>query len=215
MDDRPAAVVRRGYDAIAERYRDERLQANEGGLAEFLDDVLAAIPAEAVVLDLGCGAGEPVTAALAARARVVGLDLSARQLELAHRRLPHVAFVHGDMTEIAFRIESFDAVLAFLSIIHAPRDLHAELLKRIRGWLRPGGIFAATLGFGDNADERQQDWLGAPMYWSHFDAATNVALAEDAGLDVERSETIRGAGSEVFLGVIARKPTLGGARCPG
>jgi SAM-dependent methyltransferase len=215
MDDRPAGVVRRGYDAIAERYRAERLGGDATDLAGFLGEVVAAIPVGAVVLDLGCGAGDPVTAALAARARVIGVDLSARQLELAHSRLPHVAFVHGDMTEIAFRAESFDAVLAFLSIIHVPRDLHAELLGRIRGWLRPGGTFAATLGFGDNAEERQPDWLGAPMYWSHFDAATNLALVREAGLDTVRSRTIRGDGTEAFLGVIAGKPMFGGAVRPG
>jgi SAM-dependent methyltransferase len=216
MDDRPADVVRHGYDAIAWRYREERLRTNHGPLARFLDDAVASVPAGAVALDLGCGAGEPVTAALAAHARVVvGVDLSARQHELAHGRLPEVALVHADMTQIAFREASFDAVLAFLSIIHAPRRLHGELLTRISAWLRPGGIFAGALGFGDNAEEREPDWLGAPMYWSHFDAATNLGLLKEAGLDVERSKAIRGtAGAEVFFGVIARKPALGGAPRP-
>src|SRR3712207_8340124 len=47
----------------------------------------------------------------------------------------------------------------------------SELLRRIRTWLRPGGWFFGTLGSGDNPDERADDFFGAPMYWSHYDAA--------------------------------------------
>ena len=34
------------------------------------------------------------------------------------------------------------------------------------------------------------DWVGAPMYWSHFDAETNVALVESAGLAIESDELV-------------------------
>jgi SAM-dependent methyltransferase len=211
MDDRPATVVRRGYDAIAPRYLAERLARGGGPFAVFLDTAVAALPEGGVALDLGCGAGEPVTAALAARARiVVGLDLSATQLGLARSSVPDGIFVQRDMSEIGVRDGSLDAVLAFHSLIHVPRELHPTVLTRIHRWLRPGGIFAGTLGFGDNPEERQRDWLGAPMYWSHFDAATNLDLVERAGFVLERSEVLE-EDEEIFLGVIARKPALGEA----
>jgi SAM-dependent methyltransferase len=214
MDDRPAAVVRRGYDAIAPRYLAERLAGGGGPFAVFLDTAVAAVPEGGVALDLGCGAGDPVTRALAARARiVVGVDLSVTQLGLARFRVPGGIFVQGDMTEIGVRDGSLDAVLAFHSIIHVPRELHSIVLARIHRWLRPGGIFAGTLGFDDNPEERQRDWLGAPMYWSHFDAATNTDLVARAGFVLERSDVLHD--EETFLGVIARKPALGGTLRPG
>jgi SAM-dependent methyltransferase len=213
MSDRPADIVRRGYDEIAERYREERLAKTGGPISRFLQVALSTVRERCVALDLGCGAGEPVTAALAAGSRfVVGVDLSATQLALAHRRLPEAAFAQADMTEVAFRSGSFDAVLSFFSIIHVPRQRHAAVFVEIYDWLRPGGVFAGTLGFGDNPEERQPDWLGAPMYWSHFDAETNLGLVERAGFVLERSEVLEND-EETFLGVIARKPAaLGGVR---
>jgi hypothetical protein len=55
----------------------------------------------------------------------------------------------------------------------------------------------------------EADWLGAPMYWSHFDSATNRRLVTAAGLDLveARDETEDEDGTPVtFLGVVARKP---------
>ena len=39
----------------------------------------------------------------------------------------------------------------------------------------------AGLGATSLASGIEADWHGAPMYWSHFDAATSLALVERAG----------------------------------
>ena len=39
----------------------------------------------------------------------------------------------------------------------------------------PGGMLFGTFGSGDNPEEHE-DFFGAPMYWSHFDADTNRQL---------------------------------------
>ena len=57
------------------------------------------------------------------------------------------------MTEASFRDASFDAVVAFYSIIHVPRDEQPGLLRRVAGWLRPGGRFVGNFGTGNEADE--------------------------------------------------------------
>ena len=77
------------------------------------------------MLDLGCGAGVPVTRWLADRGfAVTGVDVSAKQLELARTYVPEGTFIKADMTEVVFGPESFDAVVAFHSIIHVPRTEH-------------------------------------------------------------------------------------------
>ncbi len=108
------------------------------------------------------------------------------------------------MAEIAFSPSSFDAVLAFWSLIHVHRTEHARVLGHIFDWLLPGGLFAGTLGRTDNPNEHDE-YLGAPMYWSHFDTATNVRLLEEAGFDIEEAREIEDAG-EMPLWVIARRP---------
>ena len=46
------------------------------------------------------------------------------QLAIARENAPRARFVRADMTEVDFAPESFDAVVAFYSIIHVPRDEH-------------------------------------------------------------------------------------------
>ena len=167
-----------------------------------MDRAIAGIPSGSLVLDLGCGAGL-IAAELARRARVVGVDVSTAQLALARDAVPAAALVRADMVHLQFRPRSFDAVAAFWSLIHVRRELHAELLERIHGWIRPGGLFFGTLGGGDNPQEYEEDFFGAPMYWSHFDAETNRRLLRTAGFEVVLADEIEDAGEQP-LWVIAR-----------
>lgn len=183
-------LVRSGYDRIAERYASTALagRTETTYYRSFLDRCLDRLPDAARVLDLGCGAGI-VAAELARRSRLVGVDLSIEQLRLAGRRVPNALFVQADMTRVEIRDGSLDAVAAFWSIIHVRRDLHAELFDRIRRWLCPGGMLFGTLGSGDNPHE-EDDFYGAPMYWSHFDAETNRRLLADAGFSIDQADVV-------------------------
>src|SRR6266508_6150449 len=134
MPEDPRDIVESGYDAIAERYADE-IRAGRGPetyFRSFLARVLQRIPEGGSVLDLRCGAGL-VTADLTRRARVVAVDRSAGQLELAGRNAPDARLVRADMTEVAFAPGSFDAVVAFWTLIHVPRGFHVSVIARIRG----------------------------------------------------------------------------------
>jgi SAM-dependent methyltransferase len=160
-------------------------------------------------LDLGCGTGRHVTAALAAAGyRVTGLDVSSRSIDVARRELPSVRFVVGDMASATFRPGSFDLVTAFYSIIHLPREEHGEVLRRVATWLRPGGGLIASLG-ASCGDAYEEDWLGVPMYWSSWDHRTNRRLIAEAGLEilVDTVETTLEDGQPVaFHWLIACKP---------
>jgi SAM-dependent methyltransferase len=205
----PKHIVAAGYDAIAPRYLAWSGLDPSPERMRYLGRLLDLLPAGAEVLELGCGAGVPVTQALAERHKVIGVDISAAQIALARQHIPKAAFVHADITALDFAPASFDAVVAFYSLTHIPREEHAALLGRIAGWLRPGGLLLATMGAGDAPGAIEPDWLGAPMFFSHFDAATNRELVRQAGLDLleadvvaedEDGQTVR------FLWVIARAP---------
>jgi SAM-dependent methyltransferase len=56
----------------------------------------------AVQLDLGCGAGVPVTQWLARRFLVMGVDVSASQVELGREHVPQATFMQASMTTVAF-----------------------------------------------------------------------------------------------------------------
>ncbi|HEY7755775.1 MAG TPA: class I SAM-dependent methyltransferase [Actinomycetota bacterium] len=196
-------IVEAGYDQIAEPYARALAEVRGTGsyFRAFLDRALDRIPEGGLVLDLGCGAGL-VSAELAPRARVVALDVSAGQLSLARARAPRAMLVRADLAAVAFRAGVFDTVLAFWSLIHVRRDLHAEVLRRIHVWLRPGGSLVGTLGSGDNPRELAEDYFGAPMYWSHFDAATNRRLVRGAGFRIVQADEIEDGG-ETPLWIVA------------
>jgi hypothetical protein len=91
-----------------------------------------------------------------------------------------------------------------------PRDEHLPLLERIRTWLRPGGLFLASMGADDVPGEVEADWLGVDMYFSHFGAKANRRLVERAGLVIERSELAvepEDRHDARFLWVVARAPS--------
>ena len=88
-------------------------------------------------------------------------------------RYPAALLLQADMTQVHFRAESFDAIVALYSVIHVPRERHASLFREIAGWLRPGGWLLTCLGTSDEAGTIDPDCLGAPMYWSGYEAAAN------------------------------------------
>ncbi len=208
----PKRVVAEGYDRIAERYAAWAAGVRDEERQRYTALLLESLPPGAEVLELGCGSGVPTTKRLAERIAVTGVDISARQIELARRNVPGVRFVHADMTTLEFPPASFDAVTAFYAITHVPREEHGPLFRSIAEWLRPNGLLVATMGAGAAEGDIEEDWLGAPMYFSHFDADTNRRLVEEAGLRIEtaRVEVADEDGVPIpFLWVVARKPPLG------
>lgn len=200
--DEPKRLVEAGYDRIAEQYLAGKDPEDPVTLAA-LEELAAGLPAGAAVLDLGCGAGVPVTQWLAARFAVTGVDISARQLELARAQVPGATFLQADMTALDFPPGTFDAVVSFYAIIHVPREEQAGLVGRIQRWLKPGGAFLAlwALGEWEGSEVDWQGW-GAPMWWSHYDQATNLQMLRAAGFAIASAD-VRTTEGETWLWVRA------------
>jgi SAM-dependent methyltransferase len=207
----PKRIVADGYDRIAERYSAWTGTELRGPRARYLEVVQEHVPAEASILELGCATGVPVTQALAAQYRVTGVDISPRHIELARVNVPTASLSVADMATLDLPASSFDAVVAFYAITHVPRDEHPSLLVNIARWLRPGGLFVATLGTGDDPGTVEDNWLGAPMYFSSYDAPASERLVTEAGLDVDSADEITEDEDGVpvtFLWIVARKPLI-------
>src|SRR5262249_20885091 len=160
------------------------------------------LPDGARVLDLGCGNGTK-TRRLAERFEVVGVDISEEQLRLARDELPAATFVQADFAELDFPAESFDAVTAFYSITHVPREEHEAPLGRIHGWLKAGGLFLASLG-ACGTEDWTGEWLGVEMFFSSHDADTNRRLLRQLGFQLFVDEVVamrEPAGEASFLWV--------------
>ena len=203
----PKVLVARGYDRIALRYAAWKVEGNPA--MRFVHELDARLPDGVDVLELGCGRGVPVARELAKRHHVTGVDVSGAQIALARHHVPEATFIQADYTDLAVAPGSFDAVVAILTLMHVPREEHAGVLMRIAAWLRPGGLLLATFGTGDDPGTIEQNWLGAPMFFSHYDADTNRRLVREAGFELLADEVVamheEGHGEARFLWVLAHK----------
>jgi len=99
---------------------------------------------EALVLDVGCGAGYG-TAELASRARfAIGIDLAPEAITHATSTytLPNIRFVPGSALALPFANESFELVTAFEVIEHLTD--WRSLLSEAKRLLHPDGVFLVS-----------------------------------------------------------------------
>ena len=190
MTDPQRAIVRHGYDKVAASYLADRTL--DGADVDALAALVDLLTPDARVLDAGCGAGLPVARVLAnAGLSTIGLDISITQLELLHAFVPESPAVQGDLATFPFPDATFDGVVSYYAIIHVPRSDHPAVFAEVRRVLRPGGHALLCVGAADNpGDHDPESWLGAPMFWSHFDAATSLELLRAAGLEVVSDEIV-------------------------
>lgn len=193
MDD-PKQVVRRGYDVLSTRY--DEVTGADSKYRSWIDELLSRLEVDSQVLDIGCGSGVPVARELtAAGHHVTGVDISEVQIRRARELVPQGTFINADATSLEFAAESYDAAVSLYALIHIPLDEQQQLLGKIASWLRPGGWFLCTTGH-TSWTGTDDNWLdgGAPMWWSHTDAATYSAWLGSVGLTVH-SETFVPEGS--------------------
>ncbi len=112
------------------------------------------------VLDVGCGPGELTLAVAAQGHPVVGLDVSARAVEIAGGRAADrglaATFVQGDATELAGFTDRFDTVLDS-GMLHCLRP--AEQVRAVSAIRRAcrAGARIAVLCFADRPGARTPD----------------------------------------------------------
>ena len=187
-------LVRRGYNRCASAYagaRQGEAHTELELLAERLDD-------GASVLDIGCGAGVPITRALAGKFAVTGVDISSEMVRKARANVPCASFIHGDITSVGFPDSSFDAAIAFYSIFHIPREEHRGLFRRIRSWLKPGGYLMCTLSRHSEAAYTEDDFFGETMYWSNYGLADYERILTGLGFRLLTTTTIGDGYSEAI-----------------
>lgn len=207
MTDPRTQLVGAGYDTMIDTWEAWRAQIEDDPRADWADELIARIPEGARGVELGCGGGTAETSLLARRFRLTGVDLSAAQLRRARERVPEAEFVQADFTDLELEPASIEAVAAFYSLNHVPRELLAGLFARIHGWLAPGGLLLATLGAGDT-EGWTGEWLGTIMYFSSWPPETNRRHLERSGFELLRDElvTIREPeGRATFHWVLARR----------
>ena len=120
--------------------------------------MLALLPAEYTVADLGCGTGQ-TTAILADHVKqVIGVDSSAAMLKAARKRIgekQNVDLFRGDLASVPLEDESCDAALLLLVLTYVPTI--EPVLHEAHRIVKPGGkIVIVDLLLHDRDDFRRQ-----------------------------------------------------------
>ncbi|MEM7113725.1 MAG: class I SAM-dependent methyltransferase [Chloroflexota bacterium] len=205
----PKQVVANGYDQIAETYREWSSQVRREEREKYTAVILDSFPAGADLLELGCGPAHLSTKVLAEKFTVTGIDISEKHIEMAKTAVSHATFLHADIAALDLPAASFDAVVAFYTMTHLPREEQRDLLPKIADWLRPGGLFVANFGMEAMSAAIDEDWLGARMYWSSYDRDTNEQMVREAGLEIVQATAETAVEFDkpiTFLWIVARKP---------
>lgn len=207
----PKDIVRTGYDKISYAYRGDDIDDTNPDHVRYmhwLTELLSAVPANASILDIGCGNGLPIVKVLAdAGYAVIGVDISSVQIARARASVPNARFICADITELDFPPHMFAAIVSFYAIIHIPLPEQPALFGSIYRWLQPGGSFMATVG-ANTWTGTEDNWLDvadAPMYWSHADTATYQQWLGDHGFTIRWTRFVaEGQGGHSL--VFAQKP---------
>lgn len=140
-----------GYDAASDDFVAIRSDAGHDVVAAFA----SRLTARARVIDIGAGAGEPVTRVLrAAGLRVWAIDASPNMVAAFATRFPDIPVACEDATQSAFFDRRFDAALCIGLIFLLEAEAQRQLIARVAGVLDPGGrfLFSAPWQTGTWAD---------------------------------------------------------------
>jgi len=176
--------IRRAWDDLSETYAQRR--DPDGSDADLIEDLLAELPADPTVLDVGCGDGARTLANLPAGA--VGLDFARRGLELAADTVPGVRLLQGDMTALPVADDSVDGITAYHAVFHVPRERHPEVYREFARVLRPGGVVLMTLP-GGRFETVRRGWMGGSMFFSAPGRQATLDQLAEAGFAEVWTET--------------------------
>lgn len=106
---------------------------------------LCGAKAPARIADLGCGSGIFSSILAAKGFAVVGVDISPGMIKLAQQKFPksqyQIDFTVGDVENLPFPADSFDAILLSGLLHHLPDP--SRCIREVHRILKPGGVFTA------------------------------------------------------------------------
>jgi len=151
--------------------------------APWLERLLSITPTGSAVLDVGCGAGEPIAKYFIEAGRNVhGVDFADAMLDISRRRFPAQRWTHADMRTLDLG-ETFGGVVAWNSFFHLTADEQRACLPRLAQHVAPGGGLLFTCG--PQAGEVVGTVEGDPVYHASLSPQEYASILVAEGLRIE------------------------------
>lgn len=166
---------------------------------------LAGNPEHPHVLEIGCAAGRDAAEIVKRAEWYMGIDTSARFIEMAREHVPDGSFEVADATRFEYP-RNLDAVFAAASLIHLSKAELSTLYKKLSAALRNGGVIYQSLKFSpEYRSEVFTDKFGPRQYYFY-----NLDLIKELagpGFEVAhtRHETREGLNHASWIEVALRK----------
>lgn len=125
----------------------------------LLNEWVAVLPKQAVLLDLGCGAGQDARFLATLGHGVIGLDRTMPLLTFAKRQAPFVPFILADMSALPIRAGSLDGIWAAASLIHLRKRNVTGVLAALCHLVKSEGLMAATFTYGSKSTVKRAGWM--------------------------------------------------------
>jgi SAM-dependent methyltransferase len=153
------------YERHAQEY--DRDRSRELPEKAWLERFLGHVRPSGVVLDIGCGMGEPIARyVLEAGFEVVGVDSSPSLIAICRARFPGSEWLVGDMRQLALG-RRFDGLLAWDSMFHLKVDDQRAMFARFAAHALPGAPLMFTSGPAHG--EAIGAYCGEPLYHASLD----------------------------------------------
>jgi ubiquinone/menaquinone biosynthesis C-methylase UbiE/DNA-binding transcriptional ArsR family regulator len=219
----PAAVhdARRLQRLLAQRPNDsqaffasaaehwDKLRDELYGLSFTTHALVALLPRDCVIADLGCGTGQAAAFLAPYAGKVIGVDNSAAMLKAARRRTAdanNVELRRGNLDSLPIEERTCDAALLLLALTYMPEPL--GVLREALRILKPGGrVVVVDLLLHDREDFRRQ----MDQRWNGFAPAGFEAMLAESGFassmvrSLPAEAKVKGPG--LFLAV-AERPVM-------
>jgi cyclopropane fatty-acyl-phospholipid synthase-like methyltransferase len=112
----------------------------------WLDKFLQFMDPGGSILDVGCGAGEPISRYFMENGfSVTGVDLSPKMVKICRSRFPDHSWIVMDMRELSLN-EQFAGIIGWDSFFHLNPDEQRQVLQRFLAHLTSGGTLLLTIG---------------------------------------------------------------------
>lgn len=160
----------------------DRLRGRALMEASWLEHFLSLLPAAPLILDIGCGMGEPIARHLIERGcAVTGIDSSEPLIRLCRERFPQQSWQVADMRELALG-RCFDGLIAWDSFFHLRQDDQRLMFPLFREHAAEGGALLFTSGPGHG--EAIGSFEGEPLYHASLAPEEYRRLLDENGFTV-------------------------------
>jgi ubiquinone/menaquinone biosynthesis C-methylase UbiE len=199
------AEMKSYYDLIAPCYKSKSFapgasDEHQVAFAKERNDLRALITeyASGSVCEVGSGTGDWTRSICAHASQVVGIEVSDRMIDQAHRHLDsfeNLQLLRGDILCSEMVLDRFDCVVVYFLLSLFPPPVQAQFFERLATITKKGSVIlvadtmkianASSSGLGRRRLQRRQlDDVTFTLYKEHFDEHTLSTLFKNNGYEI-------------------------------